>query len=114
VALNESLKKQIASFKDSCKAEREDWQKRMDDLQSEIKNPKDDGRGELILDTFKTDSLRLSELREAFAAKNRELAIVKRKIDSFPSRREVRLSTFTSPCASFLFCFLSISSFASC
>jgi len=88
VALNESLKKQIAAFKETCKSDREEWLAKVELVKNQ--KPDDDGRGDLILETFQTDSAKLEKMREAVAAKARDLAIVRRKIDSVPSRRELQ------------------------
>jgi len=88
VALNESLKRQIGQFKETCKTDREEWLQKIEEVKT--KKPDDDGRGDLILETFQSDTEKLEKMKEAVAAKARELALVKRRIDSFPSRRELQ------------------------
>jgi len=87
VSLNKNLKDQIANFKVTCTREREEWNKKIE----EIKNatPDDGGRGEEILKAYASDSEKLEKLRELYATKNRQISSVKRKIDQVPSRREL-------------------------
>jgi len=88
VSLNKNLKDQIANFKTTCTREREEWNKKIE----EIKNatPDDGGRGEEILKAYASDSEKLEKLRELYANKNRQISSVKRKIDQVPSRRELQ------------------------
>jgi len=57
VSLNKNLKDQIANFKTTCTREREEWNKKIE----EIKNatPDDGGRGEEILKAYASDSEKL-------------------------------------------------------
>jgi len=88
VALNENLKTQITSFKQNCTNQKLEWEQRIEALNKAV--PDDNGQGQEILDTHKSESEKLDKLRELFASKNRQVAIVKRKIDSVPSRRELQ------------------------
>lgn len=63
VALNESLKKQITSFKEACKQERDMWTQRTADLQKEMSASTEEGKGALILETYASDTAKLNALR---------------------------------------------------
>jgi len=88
VALNENLQGQITAFRQNCQTQRQDWEQRIKEIKASV--PDDNGQGQEILETHKSDSEKLDKLRELFASKNRQLALVKRKIDSVPSRRELQ------------------------
>lgn len=90
VSLNENLKKQIAEFRESCKMEREEWQERVATVKAGGEGGEEAERAELVVKTFESDSEKIEKMRERVALKSREVAMLKRKIDSVPSRREVR------------------------
>jgi len=89
VGLNENLKSQIAAFRQNCQTQKADWENKIEAFKKESEGSvgKEDQE---ILESHKSDSEKLEKLREVFAAKNRQVAIIKRKIDSVPSRRELQ------------------------
>jgi len=88
VSLNKNLKEQITSFKATCQRERTEWTQKIEAIKNAA--PDDGGRGDEILKTHAADAEKLEKLRELFAAKNRQIVSVKRKIDQVPSRRELQ------------------------
>uniref|UniRef100_A0A6B2L016 Uncharacterized protein n=1 Tax=Arcella intermedia TaxID=1963864 RepID=A0A6B2L016_9EUKA len=88
VSLNMNLRDQIKIFKESGNKELEEWNTKIANLKKST--PDDGGRGEEILKTHASDTVKLDKLREALALKNRQIVSVKRKIDQVPSRRELQ------------------------
>jgi len=89
VALNENLKTQVAAFKQNCQNQKAEWEDRIAAFKKQSSGEADSSANEIV-ETHKTDSEKLEKLREIFASKNRQVALVKRKIDSVPSRRELQ------------------------
>ena len=90
VAMNENLKKQEHQFKAQCKEE-------LEKLKNNIKNLKEGGgeenedeeRAKVIEQQYEADKQKLQKIRLALAKKNREIAVLQRKIDEVPSRAEL-------------------------
>jgi hypothetical protein len=89
VSLNENLKQQEKDFRASCAKER----KRLQDLLANDQlTPEDEEelqRIEMIEQTHKEDSEKLSALKSISAKKTRDIVMVKRRIDEIPSRTEL-------------------------
>jgi hypothetical protein len=97
VALNENLKAQIGKFKASCKAEREAWAARIDKAKAAeaagaIGDPDDPNalRYDTIDETWEAAERKMQEVQSLLSTKARAIALVKRKMDEIPSRRELQ------------------------
>ena len=97
VALNENLKSQITKFKESCRAERETWAQRIEKArQAEqagvIGDPDDPNalRFDTIEETWQAAQRKMQEVQSLLSTKARAIALVKRKMDEIPSRRELQ------------------------
>lgn len=89
VALNESLKLQISQFKAACKQEMADWQRLIDTEKLASEQPLDD-RLETISQTHLKDLAKLRAIQSHLSSKTRAIALVRRKMDEIPSRRELQ------------------------
>lgn len=97
VALNENLQAQIGKFKQSCKAEREAWTQRIQKAKAAeaagvIGDPDDPNglRYDSIEETWEAAQRKLQEVQSLLSTKTRAIALVKRKMDEIPSRRELQ------------------------
>eukprot|EP01126_Amoeba_proteus_P046493 TRINITY_DN525_c0_g1_i13.p1 TRINITY_DN525_c0_g1~~TRINITY_DN525_c0_g1_i13.p1 ORF type:complete len:214 (+),score=57.84 TRINITY_DN525_c0_g1_i13:737-1378(+) len=86
VALREDLKQQIQLFKVNVQKQKVEWEEKSKSLAEGV--PDDDY--EMVMSMWKKDSEKLEKAKEHVAAKSRGIAIVKREIDSYPSRRELQ------------------------
>tara|TARA_R110002050_G_scaffold120059_2_gene237960 strand:- start:900 stop:2789 length:1890 start_codon:yes stop_codon:yes gene_type:complete len=89
VALNESLKQQEKEFRSSCVRERKRLQELIANDQLSPEDEEEMQRIEMVEQTFKEDSEKLTQLRSMAAKKTRDIAMVKRRIDEIPSRTEL-------------------------
>ncbi|XP_064386221.1 coiled-coil domain-containing protein 93-like [Halichondria panicea] len=91
VAMNENLKKQELQFKAHCKDEKgrlDDAIRRLEAGDVDIVSEEDD-RMTAIRQHYQADSERLTKIKALQARKNREIALLQRKIDEVPSRTEL-------------------------
>lgn len=81
VAMREELKEQTALFKQNVQKQKAEWEEKKRALTEDV--PDDDY--EMVMSMWAKDNEKLEKAREHFAAKNRAVAAVKRKIDAIPS-----------------------------
>uniref|UniRef100_A0A8B9KJR2 Coiled-coil domain-containing protein 93 n=1 Tax=Astyanax mexicanus TaxID=7994 RepID=A0A8B9KJR2_ASTMX len=86
VAMNENLKQQEQEFRTHCREEMTRLQQSIEDLKIEFG---DEERSQLIDQQYNTDREKLQKIRLLMARRNREIAILQRKIDEVPSRAEL-------------------------
>ena len=86
ITINEKLKKQELEFKNSCKKELEELQKRNEDAMSVIKALAAEAEGSQLNSEQKKD---LQNKRRALAERTKMCLEIERKIDRIPSRSEL-------------------------
>jgi len=89
VALNENFKTQEAQFKSNCKRQRISLQQQIDQMREDASTTGKSQEAQLVDQTFVEDLDKLKKLRQLAAKKNRDIALVERKIDEVPSRTEL-------------------------
>ncbi|NWR60063.1 CCD93 protein, partial [Bucorvus abyssinicus] len=90
VAMNESLKSQEQEFKAHCREEMERLQQNIESLKAEAaENGEEQEPNKIIEQQYKTEKEKLQKIRLLLARRNREIAILQRKIDEVPSRAEL-------------------------
>ncbi|XP_057286317.1 coiled-coil domain-containing protein 93 [Pezoporus wallicus] len=90
VAMNESLKSQEQEFKAHCREEMERLQQSIENLKAEaVENGEEQEPNKIIEQQYKTEKDKLQKMRLLLARRNREIAILQRKIDEVPSRAEL-------------------------
>ncbi|KAJ8350578.1 hypothetical protein SKAU_G00257080 [Synaphobranchus kaupii] len=91
VAMNENLKSQEQEFRTHCREEMTRLQQSIESLKVESGDDAEDEkeRNQLIEKQYKTDRDKLQKIRLLLARRNREIAILHRKIDEVPSRAEL-------------------------
>ncbi|XP_009877637.1 PREDICTED: coiled-coil domain-containing protein 93, partial [Apaloderma vittatum] len=90
VAMNENLKSQEQEFKAHCREEMERLQQNIETLKAEAEeNGEEQEPNKIIEQQYKTEKDKLQKIRLLLARRNREIAILQRKIDEVPSRAEL-------------------------
>ncbi|KAM6268377.1 coiled-coil domain-containing protein 93 isoform 1-T1 [Porphyrio hochstetteri] len=90
VAMNENLKSQEQEFKAHCREEMERLQQNIENLKAEAaENGEEQEPNKIIEQQYKTEKEKLQKIRLLLARRNREIAILQRKIDEVPSRAEL-------------------------
>ncbi|KAM6348910.1 coiled-coil domain-containing protein 93 isoform 1-T1 [Alca torda] len=90
VAMNENLKSQEQEFKAHCREEMERLQQDIENLKVEaVENGEEKETNKIIEQQYKTEKDKLQKIRLLLARRNREIAILQRKIDEVPSRAEL-------------------------
>ncbi|NWS52856.1 CCD93 protein, partial [Chunga burmeisteri] len=90
VAMNENLKIQEQEFKAHCREEMERLQQNIENLKAEaVENGEEQEPNRIIEQQYKTEKDKLQKIRLLLARRNREIAILQRKIDEVPSRAEL-------------------------
>ncbi|KAJ8013047.1 hypothetical protein DPEC_G00049250 [Dallia pectoralis] len=91
VGMNENLKSQEQEFRAHCREEMVRLQQNIEDLKMESGDEREDEkeRSQLIDKQYDTDREKLQKIRILMARRNREIAILQRKIDEVPSRAEL-------------------------
>ncbi|KFV55038.1 Coiled-coil domain-containing protein 93, partial [Tyto alba] len=90
VAMNENLKSQEQEFKAHCREEMERLQQNIENLKAEaVENEEEQEPNKIIEQQYKTEKDKLQKIRLLLARRNREIAILQRKIDEVPSRAEL-------------------------
>uniref|UniRef100_A0A672IGQ6 Coiled-coil domain-containing protein 93 n=1 Tax=Salarias fasciatus TaxID=181472 RepID=A0A672IGQ6_SALFA len=91
VTMNESLKQQEQEFRAHCREEMTRLQHNIEELKSSSGQDTDEEkeRNELIDKQYNADREKLQKIRLLMARRNREIAILQRKIDEVPSRAEL-------------------------
>ncbi|XP_059676326.1 coiled-coil domain-containing protein 93 [Gavia stellata] len=90
VAMNENLKSQEQEFKAHCREEMERLQQNIENLKAEaVENGEEQEPNKIIEQQYKTEKDKLQRIRLLLARRNREIAILQRKIDEVPSRAEL-------------------------
>ncbi|NXE10473.1 CCD93 protein, partial [Lophotis ruficrista] len=90
VAMNENLKSQEQEFKAHCREEMERLQQNIENLKAEaVENGEEQEPNKILEQQYKTEKDKLQKIRLLLARRNREIAILQRKIDEVPSRAEL-------------------------
>lgn len=90
VALNESLIAQEALFKANCKKQLLHLQGLITSIEKESQVPTDDAaRRDLVKQTYAADKTKAEKILQLRNKKNRDIALLERKIDEVPSRGEL-------------------------
>ncbi|KAG7502685.1 hypothetical protein JOB18_024647 [Solea senegalensis] len=91
VTMNESLNQQEQEFRTHCREEMVRLQQNIKELQMASGQDSEDEkeRNQLIDKQYNTDREKLQKIRLLMARRNREIAILQRKIDEVPSRAEL-------------------------
>ncbi|XP_075037311.1 coiled-coil domain-containing protein 93 [Mixophyes fleayi] len=90
VAMNESLKTQEQQFRAHCREEMTRLQQNIQNLKTEIAESGEDKERSLVFEQqHKAEREKLQKIRLLLARRNREIAILQRKIDEVPSRAEL-------------------------
>ncbi|CAJ0953598.1 unnamed protein product [Ranitomeya imitator] len=90
VTLNESLKSQELKFRAHCREEMTNLQENIDSLKAEIaESIEEKERSSLFEQQHRAEREKLQKIRLLLARRNREIAILQRKIDEVPSRAEL-------------------------
>ncbi|XP_062908542.1 coiled-coil domain-containing protein 93 isoform X2 [Mobula hypostoma] len=91
VTMNESLKDQEQQFRNHCREEMARLQQSIESLKSAAGNEEAELKehSELIQQQYKEDRVKLQKIRLLLARRNREIAVLQRKIDEVPSRAEL-------------------------
>ncbi|XP_067300365.1 coiled-coil domain-containing protein 93 isoform X3 [Pseudorasbora parva] len=90
VAMNESLKHQEQTFRSHCREEMTRLQQNIEELKLESGDEGDDKKMNVLIDQqYTTDREKLQKIRLLMAKRNREIAILQRKIDEVPNRAEL-------------------------
>lgn len=91
VTMNDSLKQQEQEFRAHCREEMSRLQQNIEELKLSSGQDTDEEkeRNQLIDTQYNTDREKLQKIRLLMARRNREIAILQRKIDEVPSRAEL-------------------------
>ncbi|XP_067458922.1 coiled-coil domain-containing protein 93 isoform X2 [Thunnus thynnus] len=91
VTMNENLKQQEQEFRTHCREEMTRLQQNIEELKmaSGQDTEEEKERNQLIDKQYNTDREKLQKIRLLMARRNREIAILQRKIDEVPSRAEL-------------------------
>ncbi|XP_054471730.1 coiled-coil domain-containing protein 93, partial [Anoplopoma fimbria] len=91
VTTNENLKQQEQEFRTHCREEMARLQQNIEELKmvSGQDTEEEKERNQLIDKQYNTDREKLQKIRLLMARRNREIAILQRKIDEVPSRAEL-------------------------
>uniref|UniRef100_A0A1A7X1V8 Coiled-coil domain-containing protein 93 n=1 Tax=Iconisemion striatum TaxID=60296 RepID=A0A1A7X1V8_9TELE len=91
VTMNENLKQQEQEFRTHCREEMSRLQQNIEELKSASGQDTQDERerSQLIEEQHNSDREKLQKIRLLMARRNREIAILQRKIDEVPSRAEL-------------------------
>lgn len=91
VTMNENLKQQEQEFRTHCREEMARLQQNLEELNmaSGQDTEEEKERTQLIDKQYNTDREKLQKIRLLMARRNREIAILQRKIDEVPSRAEL-------------------------
>ncbi|XP_062972693.1 coiled-coil domain-containing protein 93 isoform X2 [Elgaria multicarinata webbii] len=90
VAMNENLKSQEQEFRAHCREEMGRLQQNIESLKAEAAETGEEKEPAKIIDQqYKSEKEKLQKIRLLLARRNREIAILQRKIDEVPSRAEL-------------------------
>ncbi|KAL0963563.1 hypothetical protein UPYG_G00308020 [Umbra pygmaea] len=91
VGMNENLKNQEQQFRTHCREEMVRLQQNIENLKMESGDDTEDEkeRSQLIDKQYNADREKLQKIRLLMARRNREIAVLQRKIDEVPSRAEL-------------------------
>ncbi|KAK2839383.1 hypothetical protein Q5P01_013123 [Channa striata] len=91
VTMNENLKQQEQEFRTHCREEMTRLQQNIEELKMEsgCGTEEEKERNQLIDKQYDTDKEKLQKIRLLMARRNREIAILQRKIDEVPNRAEL-------------------------
>lgn len=88
IALNESLKKQESDFRENCKRQLEEFKELISKLESESKGD-DFKKYKDLENNYQLYIDKLKKIKQLSSKRNREIALLQRKIDEVPSRIEI-------------------------
>lgn len=89
VLMNETLKKQEADFKSTCKEQMGELQALVERLNSGDGDDEESKRMREIEAIYEADLDKLQKMRKVMAKKNQEIANIRRQIDEIPTRAEL-------------------------
>ncbi|KAM3606993.1 uncharacterized protein V6R79_000301 [Siganus canaliculatus] len=90
VTMNENLKQQEQEFRTHCREEMVRLQQNIEELKAASgHDPEEQERNQLIDKQHNADREKLQKIRLLMARRNREIAVLQRKIDEVPSRAEL-------------------------
>ncbi|KAM8857193.1 coiled-coil domain-containing protein 93 isoform 2-T2 [Synchiropus picturatus] len=90
VSMNESLKQQEQQFRVHCRDEMTRLQQNVEELKAASGQDAEEEQRNLMIDTqFSNEREKLQKIRLLMARRNREMAILQRKMDDIPSRAEL-------------------------
>jgi len=89
IGLNESLRAQEALFKANCKKQMQQFQELIEAMQKDQGVSEDAERATMIEEAFTSHTAKLKKIQQLAAKKNRDIALIERKIDEVPSRTEL-------------------------
>ncbi|XP_040295954.1 coiled-coil domain-containing protein 93 [Bufo bufo] len=90
VAMNESLKSQEQQFRAHCREEVTRLQQNIETVKAEMsESGEEKERSSLFEQQYRAEREKLQKIRLLLARRNREIAILQRKIDEVPSRAEL-------------------------
>uniref|UniRef100_A0A8C7YHK8 Coiled-coil domain-containing protein 93 n=1 Tax=Oryzias sinensis TaxID=183150 RepID=A0A8C7YHK8_9TELE len=89
VTMNENLKQQEQEFRTHCREEMVRLQQNIDELKSASGQDLEEEKRNQIDAQYNSDREKLQKIRLLMARRNREIAILQRKIDEVPSRAEL-------------------------
>uniref|UniRef100_A0A673HH44 Coiled-coil domain-containing protein 93 n=1 Tax=Sinocyclocheilus rhinocerous TaxID=307959 RepID=A0A673HH44_9TELE len=90
VAMNENLKHQEQTFRSHCREEMTRLQQNIEELKLEYGEGDEKKEMNILIDQqYTADREKLQKIRLLMARRNREIAILQRKIDEVPSRAEL-------------------------
>ncbi|XP_053732229.1 coiled-coil domain-containing protein 93 isoform X3 [Synchiropus splendidus] len=90
VSMNESLKQQEQQFRAHCRDEMTRLQQNIEELKAASGQDAEEEQRNLMIDTqFSNEREKLQKIRLLMARRNREMAILQRKMDDVPSRAEL-------------------------
>jgi len=87
---NESLKTQEAAFKASCKKQKADLEKKIEELKKAEPTEEESERKRRIAETYQSDLVTLQQMKQRAAIATREIQLLERKIDEIPGRSELQ------------------------
>eukprot|EP00730_Choanoeca_flexa_P013648 TRINITY_DN5556_c0_g2_i1.p1 TRINITY_DN5556_c0_g2~~TRINITY_DN5556_c0_g2_i1.p1 ORF type:complete len:613 (+),score=207.05 TRINITY_DN5556_c0_g2_i1:119-1957(+) len=87
---HDGIKQQLADFKTTCGSEMERLTQQIDQLKSQGVEHIDDERAKAVRAQFEEESAKLDKARVIVGRRNRKIAYLERKLDSVPSRGELK------------------------
>jgi len=89
VTLNENFRSQEVKFKNSCKKQLSQLKEQIESTKQHLANSGKTPEEEAIMETFRQDQIKLAKVQQFLSKKNRDIALIERKLDEIPSRAEL-------------------------